>query len=119
MVITGQDIGMTRGDTETLTVRMHDKTLDTDIDFEDGDIAVMTVRKSRKEDAAVLFSIEGSSYEGPTVTFDIDPGLTERKKAGDYVYDVEVTFADGTVKTIVGGRQTDAVFHLWQDSTYE
>ena len=119
MIVSGIDIGMTRGDTESLDVRMVDRTTGQGIGFEQGDVAVMTVRKSRKQDAAILFSIEATEYNDDTATFDIEPELTEHKKAGDYVYDVQVTFANGEVKTIVGGGAKDAVFHLWQDSTYE
>ena len=38
-----------------------------------------------------------------TITIYISPETMARVKAGDYVYDVECTFADGTVKKLLKG----------------
>ena len=119
MKVSGIDIGMTRGDTESLDVTMKDGHTGEQVPFEAGDVATMTVRKARKQGSQLLFAITAASYEDSTATFWIPPELTADLKAGDYVYDVQVTFADGDIKTIVGGGEKDAIFHLWQDVTYE
>ncbi len=119
MKVSGIDIGMTKGDTEALDVTMKDGATGNPVPFGEGDVATMTVRKTRKQGAQLLFAITASSYDGATATFELPPELTADLKAGDYVYDIEVTFDTGDIKTIVGGGEKDAVFHLWQDVTYE
>jgi len=93
----GYDLGMTRGDTETLTVTM---TVDEDgtTGIFDAIEAVLTVRTSRE--GGMIFQLNASS------------------KAGRYVYDIQATTAEGVVKTPLGGLKKPCYLTLWQDVTY-
>lgn len=111
----GYDLGMTRGDTETLTVTM---TIDDDGEpqpFEATE-AVFTVRKQRR--TAVIFQINATEIVDGVAVFDFTPELTGHLEAGKYVYDIQATTADGVVKTPLGGLSKPCYFTLWQDVTY-
>lgn len=89
-------IEIPRGD----TCNLHIDVLDTDgnpYTLAEGDILRFTVRKStsHKDTNPILFQSTG-------VDVKLTAEVTESLKEGNYVYDVELTQADGTVTTIIG-----------------
>lgn len=111
----GYDLGMTRGDTENLTVTM---TVDEDGTEQPFDAveAILTVRTSRE--GPIVFQMLATSVTGGVAVFDFSPELTATMDAGKYVYDVQATTGDGVVKTPLGGLKRPCYFTLWQDVTY-
>lgn len=111
----GYDLGMTRGDTESLTVTM---TVEQDGEEQpfDATEAVLTVRKSRKE--PIVLQMEATSINDGVAVFDFAPELTAQLSAGKYVYDIQATTSDGVVKTPIGGLSKPCYLTLWQDVTY-
>ena len=99
------NIEMTRGDSESLTVRCSRP-------FAAGDAVYFTVREDAESDVAMQ-KIVTSFPEGEAV-FSIASADTEGLAFGDYVYDIQATWADGTVKTLVG----PARFRLTEEVTY-
>jgi hypothetical protein len=111
----GYDLGMTRGDTETLTVTM---TVEEDGETKpfDATEAVLTVRTSRE--GAIVFQMSATSVTDGVAVFDFAPELTASIDTGKYVYDIQATTADGVVKTPLGGLKRPCHYTLWQDVTY-
>lgn len=99
MEIQGYNISMIRGDTETIKVSCkNDKGIG--IPFEYGDILYFTVKQSvttaRKEMQKVITEFsEGIAY------INITPDDTKSMGFRNYYYDIQLTRADGTVKTII------------------
>ncbi len=100
MRISGTKIRMIRGDSEAMTVILRDADHNS-IPFEDGDTVYFTVKEnSHTAEKLVWKKIQSFSNEG-IAHIDIDPEDTKDLNYGRYVYDVQVTFKDGTVKTII------------------
>ena len=93
MTLSGTNISMTRGDTETLTIRCS-------VPFEDGDTVYMTARESVEAPVAFQKIVREFGDEGEAVIV-IDHEDTRDLAFGDYVYDVQVTRAAGAVKTLI------------------
>lgn len=104
MKIVGTEISMVRGDTEVLAVSITKDGVQQD--FVPGDTVYLSVRKNLKSllyafQKVVTTFIEGKAYVR------IEPDDTKTLAAGEYVYDVQVTFAPLTefdlpiVKTII------------------
>lgn len=97
---------MVRGDTETLTVTLDGGS------FETGDTVYLTVRPSVDEDISfqkiVTVFMEGAAF------FIIEPDDTAGLDFGDYVYDIQLTAANGTVATLVKKSK----FTLEEEVTY-
>lgn len=111
----GYDLGMTRGDTESLTVTMTVMEDGVESPF-DATEATLTVRTTR--DGPIVFQMGATSVTGGVAVFDFAPELTASLKAGKYVYDVQATTQDGVVKTPIGGLRKPCYLTLWQDVTY-
>ena len=94
MTLSGTNISMIRGDTETLTVRCS-------VPFAEGDTVFLTVKESvDSTEAALQELVDSFGPEGEAV-ITISHEDTEWLELGSYVYDIQVTRADGTVKTLV------------------
>ncbi len=93
MKLTGTNISMIRGDTETLTIRCSEP-------FITGDTVYMTVRESAESDVEFQERVTSFGAEGEAV-INIAHADTEGMAFGEYVYDVQVTRGDGRVKTLV------------------
>lgn len=107
MDVKGTDIYLTRGDSEGILVRFNN------YDLTEEDKVEMTVRKSLESEKVLhkvaLINEENTAYIG------IEPKDTEELGFGEYVYDVQVTFKDGTVKTVVKPSK----FFLRGEVTYD
>ena len=106
MTITGTNISMTRGDTESITVRCSDR-------FLLGDTVYMTVREDAESPIRFQKAVADFNSNGEAV-IRIEHGDTEGMDFGDYAYDIQVTRADGTVTTLVKPSR----FTLTEEITY-
>lgn len=106
MTINRTNISMTRGDSETLTVSLSNGV------FNAGDTVTLTVRPD-VEDPIVLQKVVTEFFDGAAI-FILVPNDTEGLEFGDYVYDIQLTRADGYVTTLVKPSQ----FTLEEEVTY-
>lgn len=108
--ISGTDITMTRGDTLKVTI---DLTQDGEPYIPvDGDVIRFAVKSPKMYcDKGEFVDVEPRILrEVPidTMTLVLDPEDTKDMEFGTYVYDMEITFADGTVDTFI----TESKFRL-------
>ena len=91
--ITDKNIFMTKGDTVKLSLDIRDK--DNNVyNMQSGDVIKMAVRKPKQCNDE--FSIESESKD-----IVINTEHTKDMKPGIYEYDIQITFANGEVNTIV------------------
>ena len=98
------NIPMTRGDSESITVRCSEA-------FVNGDAVYFTVREDA-ESPIVLQKTVTEFEDGAVIG--LAPADTEPMDFGEYVYDIQVTRADGTVTTLVKPSK----FKLLEEVTY-
>ena len=89
-------IRITRGDSASFGITVMDGT--TEYELQEGDVLRFTVRRNIYSTTKSLQKILGY---GDTMEFVIEPEDTVGLNFGNYVYDVELTLADGTVNTII------------------
>lgn len=108
MKITGTNIYMTRGDSESLAVSCPQRP------FAEGDKVELTLRTCAGDGRVLLHKTVTSFTDGKAIIA-INPADTSNLPFCDASYDVQVTFADGTVKTIVRPSK----FTIGKENTYE
>lgn len=114
MKIDGTSIYMTRGDSESFLVSMR-KDGETEITpFETGDKVEMTIRNAPGGKAKILHKEVTEFTEDGRARIVIEPADTNELQFKTYSYDIQVTFANGNVKTIV--RPSD--FVIGAENTY-
>lgn len=89
-------ITMTRGDTCRIKITLNDDNGD-EYTPQEGDVIRFAAKKEYTDSEPVIF------VEVPTDTMvlEIKPNDTKHLPFGNYVYDLQITFADGTVNTFV------------------
>ena len=92
MKISGYDIAMVRGNSESIIVGIDGRT------FTAGDVVTMAVSTSSGD---VLFEKEVHPQSGKKVLFDIEPEDTKSLKSGNYVYSVNVKWSNNVTQLIV------------------
>ena len=112
MQITGTDIQMTRGDTESLSVRMAED--GAQVPFEAGDTLYFTVKYNSDTDEKLLQKVI-TEFPGGEAVIHIEPEDTKPLAFGCYSYDLQLTRADGTVTTII----PPSTFEVSPEVTYE
>lgn len=105
MKLNGINISMVRGDSESLTVTCSTP-------FSSGDTVFLTVREDAESDIAMQKVV--TEFPNGEAVFIIEPDDTEGLDFGNYVYDIQVTWAGGVVKTLVG----PARWRLTEEVTY-
>lgn len=100
MQIIGTDIIMIRGDDDSLLVAMKKKKTGDKVDFVDGDTVYLTVKNSINTDKKVLQKIVTEFDDGQALII-FEPSDTENLRPQEYVYDVQLTDANGIVTTII------------------
>ena len=100
MKIKGTNISMLRGDTAAITVSVTDPA-GASVPLEAGDIVYLTLKKSVDTEAKVLQKVVTDFIDG-TALIELAPGDTNDIKPGIYMYDIQLTRANGKVYTIVG-----------------
>lgn len=113
MEIQGYNISMIRGDTETIKISCKD-VQGVDVPLEDGDTLYFTVKFSvgieKEEMQKVITEFpDGIAY------INILPDDTKFMSFRNYYYDIQLTRADGTVKTII----PPSIFTVKGEVTYD
>ena len=105
-------IAMTRGDSESLTVKKKDDT------WVSGEVITMTVRTDADGDIIFQKAVGQFDNEGAAVII-IDPADTEGVEFGTYVYDLQYSNSSGTVRTIIPPKpQRLPRFEITEEATY-
>ena len=92
------DVAMTRGDSESLTVR---KMVDgAATSWVPGEIITLTIR-TYAEGEIVFQRVVTEFDDGGAAVIAINPEDTEDLAFGRYVYDIQCTTTDGTVTTLI------------------
>lgn len=109
-------LSMVRGDTEAFSIDLtkKDGSNIVDLPFQSGDTVYFTVKKSTRHTEFLLQKIITDFPEG-IAFIPINPKDTKFLTYGTYVYDIQVTFADGTVKTII----QKSPFSLLEEVTFD
>lgn len=100
MEVNGKNLTITRGDSESLTIRCLDKVTKDPIPFQTGDTIYFTVKTSTGTTIKSLQKVITSFSVGAAVV-DILPADTQGLKGGTYVYDIQWNKQNGQVKSIV------------------
>ena len=99
MKISGSDISMVRGDSETIVVSVNNE--DGSLrPLEEGDTIYFTVKKDAHTKEKALQKVITDFVDG-TALIKIEPEDTRNLMYRPYVYDIQLTEADGTVTTII------------------
>ena len=105
-------IAMTRGDSESLTVRKKDDVWVT------GETITLTVREDADGDILFQKAVSEFDDEGAAVIA-IDPADTEGIDFGSYVYDIQYSNDAGTVTTLIPPSPGKLPkFKLTEEATY-
>lgn len=114
MRINGTDIYMIRGDSESITVSCQKADDGSKVNFVDGDIIYFTVKYSVNSEKKVLQKVITDFVDGNAI-IEIKPEDTKELQFRSYMYDVQLTRADGTVTTII----PPSIFGVEGEVTYE
>jgi hypothetical protein len=99
MYVLGKYLAMIRGDSETINVSRVDSN-GSAVPFVAGDTVYFTVKTDVNTTAKILQKKIEAFTDGVAVIA-IVPADTKNLSYGDYVYDVQLTRADGSVSTII------------------
>ncbi|MBC8547429.1 hypothetical protein H8711_10880 [Clostridiaceae bacterium NSJ-31] len=99
MKITGSNLSMIRGDSESITVRM--KNAGGPVPFEAGDAVYFTVKESPADSLPLLQKEVRAFGSGGEAVIELAPGDTSGLDFLRYCYDIQLTRADGRVLTLV------------------
>jgi len=113
MTITGTNISMVRGDSESLTVRLFDEDGD-QVNFETGDTVYFTVRYELGDSDTTIQKVVTGFINGEAI-INLNPDDTSDLYFRTYVYDIQWSKADGQVKTIVPASD----FKILAEVTYD
>lgn len=113
MIIKGTVIEMVRGDSEMVEVSIEDH-LGNDVNLVPGDIVYFTVKTHAKTKNKEFQKVVQDFPTG-TAVIRIEPEDTKHMMFGNYVYDVQLTKANGDVRTII----RCSVFKVSSEVTYE
>jgi len=86
-------IFITRGDSAAFDIQVRQPDKRTIYELSDGDVLTFTVKAS---DTEIEYLLQKTGQ-----TIHIDPVDTQKLAYGRYLYDVQLTFADGTINTII------------------
>lgn len=90
---TTKEMRMVRGDSEMIVVRCPDDP------FVSGDIVEFSVRKKVKTERLVHKTV--TLFDSGKAYIELIPSDTDELEFGDYVYDIQVTRANGWVTTLI------------------
>lgn len=96
-VINGNRITLTKGDSFYATVAMTDKTTGETYTPQEGDVVRFGVKKNVNEETCIIEKV----IPNDTLELYLAPNDTESLATGSYVYDVELTYADGNKDTFI------------------
>ena len=113
MEIQGYNIAMIRGDTETIRVSCKDAQ-GVDVPLKDGDTLYFTVKSFVGAEKIEMQKVITEFQDG-IAYINIAPEDTKSMGFKNYYYDIQLTRADGTVKTIIPPSK----FTIKGEITYE
>lgn len=113
MIVTGTNIYITRGDTESLSVALREPN-GFAIPMAAGDKVYLTVKKNINTADKILQFVVEEFVDGKAV-IEIQPSDTAELEYGIYVYDIQVSLSNGTKRTII--RPSN--FEIGGEVTYE
>ena len=113
MLTNGTDLKMIRGDSGSITLEIEDQNSEK-YEFQEGDIVYLTVKESPKKEEIILQKII-TIFPENKATIDIEPQDTSHLGYRSYVYDIQLTMANGRVKTVV----PMSYFELLPEVTYD
>lgn len=99
MEVNGFNLKMVRGDTETINIDMKEDGVSKA--FVEGDTVRFTVKKRTTDENNALQKVVTIFNEGKAL-INISHDDTKDLSTGVYEYDIQTTFADETVRTVVG-----------------
>ena len=99
MRINGTNLSFTRGDTESITITIKDID-EVQIPLVNGDTVYFTV-KTNTDTTDIILQKVITSFTGGSAIIELTHADTKDLTVDSYVYDVQVTYADGTVTTII------------------
>lgn len=105
-------MSMPRGDSEAFYVSHKKDGVPTN--FITGDVVYFTVKKNTSDETKVLQKKIMTFIEGKALV-EIMPADTNQLESTEYVFDIQINFASGLVKTVMG----PAPFVLGPEVTYE
>ena len=112
MLVEGTNLSMTRGDSESITVVF--KRDGVAVPLVAGDTVYFTIKNKYTDIEKVLQKIV-TEFVGGIAEIIIDPVDTKQLEFKTFTYDVQVTFANGSVKTIIKASS----FKVTKEVTYE
>ena len=113
MKVDGNNITMTRGDSEAISIFCRNEDL-TIVPLVTGDKIYFTVKVNVYQEIIILQKIITTFTDGKAIVV-IVPLDTKDLEFRSYVYDVQITRADGTVSTIIPPSK----FIIGGEVTYE
>lgn len=105
MTVNGTKLAMVRGDSESITVQCSPS-------FSEGDVITFTMRKDIQEPIALQKVV--TQFDNGKAHIVIRHSDTEGLDFDDYVYDIQLTKADGTVTTLI----EPSTFRIKEEVTY-
>ena len=100
MQITGTNIKMTRGDSESITIMIEDSESGR-LFFSEGDTLFFTVKENMNTDKKMLQKVIEIDCPLEEVVIEILSEDTKTWRPKEYIYDIQLTRVDGNVTTIV------------------
>lgn len=113
MIINGTKLSMIRGDTESITISIKDTEGEL-IPLVIGDTVYFTMKKNMNNETKVIQKVITSFTDGSAI-IDLLHDDTKNISFGEYYYDVQVTYENGTVRTVLGPD----TFTILGEVTYE
>lgn len=98
--INGTTISMTRGDTLRVTVGIK-RSDGSDYTPETGDVIRFAMKKHYQDSETLVRKI----IPNDTLMLYLQPSDTKSLRTGDYVYDIELTYASGDVDTFIANAK--------------
>lgn len=99
MIVKGTNLHITRGDTEGIIVRVIDEAGE-DVSLGSGDVVEFTVRRSASHPEKMIHKVI-NTFENGEALITLYPEDTDDLPFGNCTYDIQLTRANGDVKTIV------------------
>lgn len=95
-LLVDKTINLTRGDTAHMNLVLYsDKNKKTKYVLQEGDIVKFSIKKTKDDDAPLVEKIFTSDK------IKIESSDTAQLQFGKYIYDVQVTFANGDINTVI------------------
>lgn len=100
-IIDGDKITLTKGDSFFATIGMKNKTTGQTYSPQEGDVIRFGVKKTTNHPTCVIEKI----IPNDTLLLHLVPNDTKALPIGNYVYDIELTYADGEKDTFINKAQ--------------